>query len=226
VGYLIDQIGEQVGSVKSFLRPSSAVALFDGWAILDGSVLVDPDSAFNGLTLPDVRDTFMKGHPTLTNLNFAADLTYHIGVGGSLPSGGTDQHNLAHTHPGGSHTHSVAGHQHSITASPTHTHTQTAHTHSISTDGSHTHGYVGGGGTFSGSAADRNVAADGSHDHTGATGSGGTGATGGDGAHDHGALTGTGSGSSGVASGNTDSALTIVDNEPPWIGFVWILKFR
>lgn len=227
MGFLIDQVGEAIGSVKSWLRPTDATPLLDSWVILDGSTIVDPDSPFNGLSLPDTRDQFLKGHPSLTNINFGADTTYQLGGAGAIPSGGTDQHALAHTHPGGAHTHSLAGHQHSIPSQVNHTHAVPAHTHPITSDGTHNHlNDAGQPAAFTRTTSLQGVSEAGDHNHGGATSNSIAGVTGSGGTHDHGALTGLGSGSSGVASGNTDSALATINNEPPWLGFLWIMKYK
>lgn len=251
---LLDSFQESVGSIKDWLRASSAVALPANWLILDGSTVADPDSQYNGLALPDSRAMFHQGHPTLTNLTFGADTTYHAGAGGVIPTGGQASLALAHTHPAGTHTHSVAGHTHSITAVPAHTHNVGGHSHSVP---AHSHGMThlhtvpsfqtttqtNLNNTVGGPFSTIQGAFYPSHDHTvpsintqnfsGNTNSGGNGTDFGGGggtdaqnAHDHSGLTGTGSGNTGAGAGNTDTSLGAFDNTPPWLGMLKIIKVK
>lgn len=150
----LSTISEPVGSVKQWIRPDATVPLPTGWLICDGSVVADAASVFNTKTLPDYRSRFARGHSTLTNASFAANLDYFTG-GAGHEAGGTDSNNVSHSH-------GVSNHAHNFS------YNLPSHTHSITPDGAHTHPQQGGfGGAFdslSGSA--------GTHSHGGATGSG------------------------------------------------------
>ena len=114
----INSLAEPVGSIKSWLRPTAATPLPGGWLICDGTTVVDSSSPFNGLALPDLRARFPRGHATLSNANFGADVNYF--AGGVIPSGGSDL--VDHSH---SHTSSPHGHTVTINAGGTHAHTTT-----------------------------------------------------------------------------------------------------
>jgi len=245
---LLDQFEQVVGSVQAWLRMDENVTLPVQWLILDGSVIVDPESAWNGLTLPDMRGKFLKGHSTLTNATFGADTDYRINGGGTIPSGGQATMSLAHVHGLASHTHGISGHTHPISSSGTHVHGISNHTHS---GASHTHTFTTAAGGTHIHHVNPNVFAtqngrfqqanpgfdvygtDGSHSHTGTTnagagttGSGGPGTSNSGGDHNHGAVTGAGVGTTDAAAGNTDSALASEDNLPPFLGMLLIVKVK
>lgn len=235
---LLNGFVESVGSIKGWLRKDESVPLPAGWLILDGSLVSDPDSDWDGLTLPDYRGKFLKGHASLGNANFGADTTYKVD-GGSLPTGGTASHNLQHSHPAGAHTHAIGAHTHTITSESSHVHGLASHTHSIpshshtiSTDGAHTHNSGAGGGSIYASPGVF-TSSSGNHSHGGVTGAGGGGATGAasantdaGGSHNHGGVTGGSSGDTAAGTGNTDNALTTIDNEPPFVGVLWLVKIK
>lgn len=248
---LLDAFQEAVGSIKDWLRASTAVPLPPNWMILDGSTVVDPDSQYNGIALPDSRSKFHQGHPTLTNANFGADVSYR--AGGTIPNGGAATQNLLHNHPAGAHTHSVAGHTHVIPNQLGHAHNFSGHSHSVpqhSHSITHTHSVpsfntgnttntsnIGGiYNTAAGINYPEHQHAVPSHntDNTftssgnggNGTDSGGGGATDTQGAHDHGGSTGTGAGNTGAGSGNTDNALSSIDNTPPWFGMLKLIKVK
>lgn len=114
------------GDMKVWVRSSAAVALEPGWIIADGSVVADSASEFNTKPVPDMRGSYPKGHPTLSNANFGADVTYFAG-GGGIVSGGAASVNLGHDHGGtgsaGSHNHGGTNNAGATTDS------QGAHTH-------------------------------------------------------------------------------------------------
>jgi len=101
----INSLSEPVGAFTSWLRPNNTTPLPFGWLICDGSTVVDSESLFNGETLPDLRARFPRGHATLTNANFAADVLYY--TGGTVPTGGVDTNNLSHSHNVTSHRHNL-----------------------------------------------------------------------------------------------------------------------
>lgn len=108
----INALAEPIGSIKSWIRPDASTSLPGGWLICDGSLVVDASSPFNGKIIPDLRSRFPRGHTTLTNLNFAADVQYF--TGGTVPTGGADQVNLNHGHSNSQHNHSSPSHSHSF----------------------------------------------------------------------------------------------------------------
>ena len=243
MAFLVDALGEAVGSVKSFMRPTVATPLPSGWVILDGSTVSDPDSIFDGYTLIDMRSKFVRGHSSLTNSNFGSDVTYALGgAGAAIETGGTSSHNLAHSHAAGAHTHTLGSHTHTVSSDGSHTHTVANHTHDVTipSDGNHSHGGLTGApsATFGTDSAvffdvasnnhNHTITTDGAHDHgtTITTGSGGSGNTGSAGVHDHGGATGAAVGNTGAGSGNTNSALTSIDNKPPFVGLIWIMKIK
>jgi len=108
----IDSLSEPVGSIKQWIRPDAATPLPSNWLICDGSTVVDAASPFNGKVLPDLRTKFPRGHSTLDNSNFSADVNYF--TGGTIPTGGNDSHNTSHAHGMSTHDHTVANHDHSF----------------------------------------------------------------------------------------------------------------
>ena len=110
----LSQISEPLGSMKHWLRATNTIPVPNGWLICDGSTVFDAASPFNGKTLPDLRGRFPRGHNTLTNVNFPADVVYFCG--GTIPSGGADTHALAHSHSGPNHRHlvSIGTHNHTL----------------------------------------------------------------------------------------------------------------
>lgn len=246
MGILIDALQESVGTVKHWVRPSAATPLPPNFVILDGSTLVDPDSPFNGMVMRDMRGKFLQGHPTLTNANFAADTTYHFGLGGTIPNGGSATVDLTHDHAAGAHVHAIGSHSHTITGDGLHQHNAPFHNHSIGSDGSHTHSGTTdqythshtniAGATFNNSfpaganSSDThqhnlNIASNGSHSHGGGTGGAG-GSTDQNGSHSHGGTTGGASGTTAAGTGNTATSLGIIDKTPPWLGFIAMVKVK
>lgn len=112
----INALVEPVGSIKQWIRPNAATPLPSGWLICDGSTVVDAGSSFNGIALPDLRGRFPRGHSTLDNSNFGADVNYF--AGGTIPTSGVDSVNLSHGHSNPSHVHSIPQHTHSFFATP------------------------------------------------------------------------------------------------------------
>jgi hypothetical protein len=110
----ISALVEPVGSIKQWIRPDNSTPLPPGWLICDGSTVVDASSVFNGKALPDLRGRFARGHATLDNSNFAADTLYF--TGGTLPTGGADSNDFAHTHVVANHAHTVNAHDHTFSA--------------------------------------------------------------------------------------------------------------
>lgn len=193
----ISAISEPVGSVKTWIRPDATVPLPSGWLICDGSVVADTSSIFNTKTLPDFRSRFPRGHTTLTNVTFAANMDYFTG-GVGVEAGGVDSNNFSHTH-------NVNSHQHNFSYS------LPSHTHGILSDGSHTHAWTPvPGGAFLGGAGGT-IVFDGTHSHTGATGS---------------ALGTPGAGTTDGNGSNTDSNLGVTDNKPLFRGLIYIIKIK
>ena len=158
---------EPIGSIKSWIRPSAATSLPGGWLICDGSTVVDSDSPFNGLSLPDLRGRFLRGHASLDNSNFAADSLYF--AGGTIPSGGVDSYGNSHSHSMPGHGHSVSSHSHSVSSTPGHQHS-TGFTANLVTDGASNQALA-----FANSLIHNHglTSLDGAHDHNGSSGSAG-----------------------------------------------------
>lgn len=114
--------------MKVWVRATIAETLEPGWVISDGSTIADPSSNYNTKPIPDMRGTYPKGHATLSNATFGADVTYFAG-GGGIASGGASSVNLNHNH--------------SIGADGGHGHTVNNHGHGINND-AHTHGAPNG----------------------------------------------------------------------------------
>lgn len=55
--------GLPIGGVVPWWRPSATAPIPDGFAVCDGSTLVDPESPLNGATLPDLTDRVVLGVP-------------------------------------------------------------------------------------------------------------------------------------------------------------------
>ena len=146
---LLDAFQEAVGSIKPWLRANTAEPLPPNWVICDGSTISDPGSPFDTKAIPDMRDKFVRGHPTLTNANFAADAAYE--AGGTIPAGGTDTNDTTHAHAAGAHTHGVGSHAHTVGSDgnhnhgvSNHSHPLSNHTHPIPSESSHTHSFTTG----------------------------------------------------------------------------------
>jgi hypothetical protein len=50
-----------VGTVVDWYRPSASTPSPDGWQLMNGSLVTDPDSVYYGQTLPDLTDRFTRG---------------------------------------------------------------------------------------------------------------------------------------------------------------------
>lgn len=196
----INALAEPVGSIKSWIRPSAATPLPNGWLICDGSTVVDSSSVFNGLAIPDLRSRFPRGHATLTNANFGADTFYY--TGGIVPSGGAVTVNLSHSHSSPSHSHTTPSHSHTIPS-------EAGHTHSFSTGGAIQPG-PGGTPSYQGGAF--------THLHSGTTGSSPS--------HSHGGSTVA----QNVTTDNTgvsiNSSLGSTENQPPFNDLLLLIKIK
>jgi hypothetical protein len=204
----INALAEPVGSIKSWIRPDNVTPLPTNWLICDGTTVSDASSPFNGKAIPDLRDRHARGHTTLTNANFAVDTLYY--TGGTLPTGGSDNVSLSHSHTVNSHTHSEGSHKHNISSDN--------HSHTISNDGSHTHtdGFAGGLWNNGFPAGSMNSA--GTHNHGGGTGSD---------AHDHtGETASAGGGNTGSSNPGTNSQLGSTDIRPSHNELVMIIKVK
>lgn len=57
--------GCPIGTVLPWLKTlTNTPSLPDGWVECDGSTVSDGDSVYNGVTLPDLTDTFLRGAAT------------------------------------------------------------------------------------------------------------------------------------------------------------------
>jgi hypothetical protein len=57
-----------IGAVIDWWRPNNTFPVPDGYDICDGSVVSDAQSPFNGETLPDLRDKFVRGAATVNDI--------------------------------------------------------------------------------------------------------------------------------------------------------------
>jgi hypothetical protein len=194
--------GVPLGTVIDWWRPSDDFPIPDGYAVADGRVVADDTSPFFGQALPDLRNRFVRGVNTPSDIGEqgGADSHAHVGagtdtVGAHTPSGavasagghahgGQSSEAGAHT-PAGSSA-SAGNHSHVGTTSNggIHTHGLPSNTGSVSllatNPGNHSY-YVEddnrGFRTDNHLAVDSGASADeGHHRHTlgGNTGSGGT----------------------------------------------------
>jgi hypothetical protein len=116
--YFVARIADNTtsGPLTNFINVADAslTKQADGTAVTAGS----GGGPWNGLALPNLGARFIRGHSTLTNATFGADVGYVTG-GGNVPTGGTDSNNLIHGHDMNSHQHAI----------PNHTHDLGSHTH-------------------------------------------------------------------------------------------------
>ena len=151
----LSALGEPVGSMKQWLPSttgSAGATIPLSWLVCDGSVVADASSTYNGITLPDTRAQFKRGHSTITNANFPSNAVYK--AGGTIPAGGSDSNNLSHSHSYGFNI--------------DHQHTEQNHSHSVS-NYSHNHTQVGGN-QFN-DATPLGATSSDTHNHGGSTGS-------------------------------------------------------
>jgi hypothetical protein len=215
-----------LGTVIQWYRKSSETPIPGDYEVMDGREwkTITNKMGYNTGNIPNMRNKFAKG-------------AVASGEGTTIgETGGSATINLSHAHVVESHTHSF----------PAHTHSVPAHTHGIIPDGEHAHAYSGNfptpgvynlfqhrvgipKGTAEGEytqalrlANSHNtgepefevpmlVVAD--HAHTGSTTATGT-------------TTGATSGTSGGTAPNTDSKLSNVNIEPPWVGLLFLMKCR
>jgi len=194
-----------IGGIVEWYRPTPDTDVPDGWAVCDGSVVSDPDSPLDGQPTPDLVGRFVRGLGTSA---LQDPTSYGGGTATSLPdAGGVEQHDL--------------GHRHSVSLP--------SHRHSISSDGGHSH-TVPGQSVETGfiSTCDPNRVTTcaaffggnlGDHRHDVAIPSVATQSAG---SHSHGGDTG----SSGGGTRNTTNELGTVDNRPPFVGLVKIIRIR
>lgn len=199
---------ETVGSVKLWTRPNTTAGLPPNWVIADGSTIVDPDSPFNGVAVPNLVDRFPYGAPGITNGS---------GLGayesGATVLGGAHNKNLSHTHSMQSHVHNMQSHTHSMQG----------HTHSITNDGGHNHQLLGpttgkvtyNPATPAGPDDITNTAPD--HNHGGGTGGPSSGNTG--------APSSSSTGAPSISS-TGGSSVTFFDIRPQYAQMVYIVKIK
>lgn len=90
-----------IGTVISFFRPSLSVPIPTGWHAADGSVIVEADHDFPGIsgsvTLPDLRNATVLGADATTTLGTAAaaagsgNIDSEAGAPGGNATGGSNQ---------------------------------------------------------------------------------------------------------------------------------------
>ena len=175
-----------IGSIIAHYDFNAAVAIDTNyWAYCDGSVVSNPDSVLNGLTLPDLSGRYLVGFGTDGggDIDTAAWSTAAVG-------NASHQIDIAHTHTGPSHTHAGPSHTHTVTVN-THSHTFSAtsasggagntsydgiHYHIMNTLGAHVHSTSSGtsGGWIESSSPGRytngsGYSYNGEHNHTSST---------------------------------------------------------
>lgn len=89
---------DPVGTVKLFWDAGGQLSIPDGWVVLDGSQVLDPESPLFGMTIPNMANKYAVG-------STAAGVTASVG---------NPDHrvNLAHNHAVNNHTHSLPNHTH------------------------------------------------------------------------------------------------------------------
>lgn len=192
--------------MKVWVRATSSVTIEPNWVISDGSTIADGASSYNGKAIPDMRGSYPKGHPTLSNANFGADTTYFAG-GSGIVTGGSSSVNLNHSHGvgnDGSHSHSGS---------------VNSHNHGINNDGTHQHT---SDGPAVGNTAVYNNSSGGAFGNINAAG-----------AHAHGSNTqftapslSTSSSSTHNHGGNTNGSLGSTTIDPPNKTLIWIFKIK
>jgi len=123
-----------IGTIIDWWRPDDSFPFPDGYLSCDGSVINDPDSLFNGLTLPDLRGRFIMGasHPMFFGqIGGQYEHSHRIAAGGttssaSLELGSSDSNFIVAVGPGvevaqRGHSHSVPAHNHDLTTLDTDT---------------------------------------------------------------------------------------------------------
>lgn len=66
-----------IGAVLDWWRPNSTFAVPQGHKICDGSVVNDAESPFNGQTLPDLRNKFIRGAATVDDIGQTGGTSIH-----------------------------------------------------------------------------------------------------------------------------------------------------
>lgn len=119
-----------IGTIINWFRPNQSVPIPQGFAIPIGQTISESEHEFptlGSVTLPDLRNRFVLG----AEPNGASNPTPSQ-IPGENIRGGSNEHNLAHTHTINPHSHYY-----------THTHHIPIHTHTIATDGLHIHFWEG-----------------------------------------------------------------------------------
>jgi hypothetical protein len=201
----ISNLAEPIGSMKHWLPPITGVAgatIPAGWLICDGSTVADAASSYNGIALPDTRNSFRRNHSTMTNANFPTNNVYK--AGGTIPSGGVDSNSLNHSHAYGFNIN--------------HTHNGPSHTHGVNND-THNHG-IDNVSTGSNVTTFNPVTPNGpvqtfnhTHSHGGSTQSSGSGTTGSMNSNDQ-------------QNGSVNGALGVTENRPVFQEYVTIIKIK
>lgn len=118
-----------LGSVISWYRPTSAVAVPTGFVVCAGGSTTSHDFPGVGtLQIPNLTDRFIMGATSGVN---------------ELTTGGSNSKDLNHYHTIPTHTHNVSAHTHTI-AGHSHTGATGGATPGTNTAGSHAHTFAGG----------------------------------------------------------------------------------
>ncbi|MGA0242427.1 MAG: hypothetical protein ACO3K7_05495, partial [Candidatus Marinamargulisbacteria bacterium] len=105
------------GNTRLYPLPLGAIVMWAGTkeAIPNGFVLCDGTTTYNGKSVPDLTDRFIKGW--VTDATGTTPASGNIGYTGGANTGTVNSG--AHNHAGGGHTHQVngGGHSHDVTIS-------------------------------------------------------------------------------------------------------------
>lgn len=242
-----------LGQTTPWFRPTTSVSVPTGWAIADGSILSASQHGWGSfsVTLPDLRNKFVLGAAVSGTGTGTSTPPAEKATGGSHTRDLEHAHALTpHTHTIDAHTHTTQAHTHTT---PGHSHSLSNHAHTIQTSGGHTHGFVDtnvlvgrrvipteevnentlhtmvpGGRTDVG--GDINLASAGSHNHSGATGGGGSATLSNNGGTSGSATavvesTGLTTNSSGAATTEGPQSITS-DFRPAYVGLLYITKVK
>lgn len=147
--------GVPIGTVIDWWRPNANFPIPDGYAIADGTVVVDQASPFVGQALPDLRGRFARGATNLANIGEAggADMHGHSGASaaaaGAFTPSGTIAQAGAHDHNG--QTGAAGGHTPSGTVDSAGAH---SHTGTTNSGGNHSHPLPSNTGSVSSLSSD------------------------------------------------------------------------
>lgn len=210
-----------LGIVTPWYRPTTSVAVPEGWVICDGSTILSANHGYGGgsITIPDLRNQFVLG----------ASLT-----GVSNPS---VTQAPAENYVGGNNNR-IYNHSHTVAS---HSHTVNSHSHAVTSDGAHYHWYGADGGTVdpptlpSGPSQESNANRGNDNYQTAAPGAAEAfaykahthyGYTALQGDHTHGGATGSAGTGTNAVGLTTDGTAVGGDIRPNFVGLLYIVKVK